>query len=92
MDANTNEFGAAPEVRADVFVFSVQTCEDPQRYDALDISQWEFYVVAAERVRECAHKSVSIAWVRRHADPVPFSNLAATVERVGRGGSTHLPA
>lgn len=52
-DANTNEFGAAPEVHADVFVFSVQTCTDPQRYDALDLSQWEFYVVAAERVREC---------------------------------------
>jgi hypothetical protein len=45
---------AEPEVRADVFVFSVQTCKDPQRYDALDLSQWEFYVVAAERVRECA--------------------------------------
>lgn len=64
-DANTNEFGAEPEVRADVFVFSVQTCKDPQRYDALDLSQWEFYVVAADRVRECRYKSVSIAWVRR---------------------------
>jgi hypothetical protein len=53
-DANTNEFGAEPEVRADVFVFSVQTCKDPQRYDALDLSQWEFYVVAADRVRASA--------------------------------------
>ncbi len=84
-DANTNEFGAEPEVRADVFVFSVQTCKDPRGYDVLDISQWEFYVVAAERVRECAYKRVSIAWVRKHAEPVPFSDLAATIERVGRG-------
>lgn len=82
-DANTNEFGAKPEVRADVFVFSVQTCKDPQRYDALDLSQWEFYVVAADRVRECRYKSVSIAWVRKHADSVSFSDLAATIERVG---------
>jgi hypothetical protein len=86
-DANTNQLGDAPEVRADVFVFSVQTCKDPQRYDALDISQWEFYVVTAERVRGCPYKSVSIAWVRRHADPVPFSKLAATIERVGRDAS-----
>ena len=42
-------------------------------------------VLAAERVRECAFKSVSIAWVRKHAEPVPFSYLAATIERVGRG-------
>jgi hypothetical protein len=91
-DANTNEFGAEPEVRADVFVFSVQTCTDPQRYDGLDLSQWEFYVVAAERVRECAYKSVSIAWVRRHAEPVSFSELAATIERVGQGDSANTPA
>jgi hypothetical protein len=37
-------------------VFSVQTCKDPQRYDALDLSQWEFYVVAAERVRLQEHE------------------------------------
>lgn len=73
-------------------MFSVQICKDPQRYDALDVSQWEFYVVAADQVRECGYKSVSIAWVRKHADPVPFGDLAATIERVGRGGSTHVPA
>ncbi len=87
-EAGKVEFGAEPEVRADVFVFSVQTCKDPQRYDVLDLSQSEFYVVAADRVRECAYKSVSVAWVRRHADPVPFSELAITVECVGHGGGT----
>lgn len=45
-------------------------------------------VVAAERVRECAYKSVSIARVRRHAEPVPFSELAATIERVWHSGGT----
>jgi len=48
--------------------------------------------VAAERVRECTYKSVSIAWVCRHADPVPFSELAATIECVGHGGSANAPA
>jgi hypothetical protein len=79
-DANTNEFGAEPEVRADVFVFAVQTCEDPSTYDALDISQWEFYVVAAGPVRECGYKSVGISWVRRHAEPVRFAELATAIE------------
>ncbi len=41
-EAGKVEFGAEPEVRADVFVFSVQTCKDPQRYDVLDLSQSEF--------------------------------------------------
>ncbi len=90
--ANTNEFGAEPEIRVGVFVFAVQSCKDPHGHDALDISQWELYVVAAERVWECAYRSVNIAWVRKHADPVPFSDLAATIERVGHGGTTAASA
>ena len=79
---NTNVYGAAPKVRADVFVFAVQTCKDPDAYDALDISQWEFYVVHAKHVRECGTKSVSIAWVMRYAQPVPFAQLPDVVESV----------
>jgi len=37
-------------------------------------------------------EAASIAWVRRHADPVPFGELAATVKRVGQGGSADTPA
>jgi hypothetical protein len=68
-DENTNEFGAEPEVRADVFVFAVQTCRDHAEYDALDTSQWEFYVVGASLVRDAGTESLSIAWVRERAQP-----------------------
>jgi hypothetical protein len=86
-DENTNEFGTEPEVRADVFVFAVQICREPGAYDALDLAQWEFYVVPAQRVRECGYKSVSIVWVRKHAEPVTFGELATTIESVGRGAA-----
>jgi hypothetical protein len=78
-DEDTNEFGAAPEVRADVFVFAVQACKEHAIYDALDVGQWQFYVVGADHVRDCGYKSVSIAWVRRFADPVTFDELAAAI-------------
>jgi hypothetical protein len=86
-DENTNEFGAEPEVRADVFVFAVQTCKEPAAYDALDVSQWEFYVVPAEHVRESGQKGVGIAWVRRYAQPVGFGELAEAIEAAGSDGS-----
>ena len=82
-DESTNEFGAAPEVRADVFVFAVQTCKEHAAYDALDASQWEFYVVPAGPVRDCGYRSVAISWVRRHAEPVSFGKLAAAIEAAG---------
>jgi hypothetical protein len=82
-DENTNEYGAEPEVRADVFVFAVQTCKDHASYDALDISQWAFYVVAGEQVRAYGYKSVTIGWVRQFADPVGFDGLADAIEAAG---------
>ncbi len=84
-DENTNVFGTAPEVRADVFVFAVQTCQDHESYDPLDVGQWEFYVVDGERVRECGYKTVGIGWVRRYAAPTSFSRLAAAIDAVARG-------
>ena len=84
-DENTNEFGAEPEVRADVFVFAVHTCKDPAAYDALDVGQWEFFVVPAGPVRDCGYRSVSISWVRGHAEPVSVGELAATIESVRAG-------
>jgi hypothetical protein len=82
-DENTNEYGAEPEVRADLFVFAVQTCRDHATYDALDVAQWEFYVVPAAAVRDSGQKSVSVAWVRRQTDPVPFADLASAIEAAG---------
>jgi hypothetical protein len=73
-----------------VFVFAVQTCIDPSAYDALDVAQWEFYVVPAHLVRECGYRSVSIGWVRQHADSVPFGELASSIETAAQrrtGGS-----
>jgi hypothetical protein len=42
-DEETNEFGAAPDVRAEVFVFAAQTCKEHADHDALDVGQWQFY-------------------------------------------------
>jgi hypothetical protein len=80
-DANTNVFGEAPEVRAGIFVFAVQTCKDHAGYDALDVSQWEFYVVAAEAVRDSGYKTLGISWVRKQARAVRFGGLTAAAEQ-----------
>lgn len=90
-DENTNELGEAPEVRADVFVFAVQTCRDHGSYDALDTSQWAFYVVPAAEVRECGYKSVTISWVQQRANPVSLAELAAAIEACVPNAERQLP-
>lgn len=81
-DPDTAQFGVAPEVRADVFVFAVQTCTDHSAYNALDVSQWEFHVVSGDAVRACGYKSLGIGWVRKQADAVSFEQLAGAVDCV----------
>jgi hypothetical protein len=51
-DATRNEYSVDARVRADVFVFCVQTQREPATYDMLDISHWEFWVVDASTIRE----------------------------------------
>jgi hypothetical protein len=76
-DATRNEYSVDARVRADVFVFAVQTQREPAAYDVLDISHWEFWVASASTIRTRAGKTVGIGWVREHATgPLAYSALA----------------
>jgi hypothetical protein len=73
-------FSAARQVRADVFVFAIQACEDPEAYDALDVAQWEFYVAPASAVRDHGTRSVGRGFLNQNATgPLPWSELADAI-------------
>lgn len=79
-DADRNEYSADVRVRADVFVFAVQTQREPAVYDMLDIAHWEFWVAGAEMLRQADTKAVGIAWVRQHAaGPLTHGELADAI-------------
>ena len=74
-------WGEEREIRADVFVFAIQTCREPALYDPLDVGQWRFHVVPADAVREHGTRSVGMSFLRRHAPaPVSFEGLNQAVE------------
>jgi hypothetical protein len=84
-DAARNEYSVDQRVRADVFVFAVQTQRDPAAYDMLDISCWEFWIASAGTIRQQAGKTVGIGWVRRHATgPVLYGQLADAIRVVAQ--------
>lgn len=84
-DPETDTFSEAPKVRADVFVFAIQTCIEPERYSPTDTSQWEFRVASAARITPLATRSVSLATIDRIApEPMMLADLAQAVEEVHR--------
>lgn len=85
-DPDTNEFSSEREVRADVFVFAIQTCMDHAAYDVLDIRQWEFWVADAGAVRDAGTRTVGMTWVRANArGPLRLDELPAAIEDLAGG-------
>ncbi|MBS1842946.1 MAG: hypothetical protein JST53_00885 [Actinobacteria bacterium] len=83
-DASTNSYSEDRRVRADVFVFAVQSQRDPEAYDPLDLSHWQFWAVTGAVVRERAARSVGIRWVRDNGTgPHSFDGLREAVRAAG---------
>lgn len=76
------------EVKADVFAFAVQACEDPERYDPLNVEQWEFYVLSASPIREAGTRSISLAaLIRSEAGPHRWGGLREAIRHAAVGSA-----
>ncbi len=64
---------------ADVYVFGVHTQRDPDAYDVLHVEEWDFYAISVALLREYDCVSVSLSWVRRHAEPVKLAGIREAV-------------
>jgi hypothetical protein len=95
-DATRNEYSVDVRVRADVFIFAVQTQREPASYEVLDISHREFWVVSGSTIREWEVKTVgsagSVSTPRDHSHtatlPMPFARRRKCIDscRCGIGG------
>lgn len=87
LEGPTGAYTDTPGVRADVYVFALETCRDPQLYDPLDLSQWEFRVVPGSQVREWGQRSVSLSRLVSLGVPaVTAAGLPGAVAEAGAAG------
>ncbi len=71
-----NTPGSLPEYRSDLYVFCFQAQRDPRLWNALDLSQWEFYMLTRAEMETLGSGSVSLITVRRKAGaPMTASEL-----------------
>jgi hypothetical protein len=71
-----------PEFKSHVYIFAFQREAEVERWNALDLSQWEFYVLPANRIRELGWKSVSLKSLRVEHPPLSASDLRPAALRV----------
>ena len=88
-DANAYNYEATELVRqAHVYVFCLETCQNPVELNELDLSQWDFYVISAKRINESlgSHKSVTLSkLIKIGAHKVSFSDLKHAVLEAYKG-------
>ncbi len=60
----------SPALKSQLYVFAFQHEKDITRWNAMDLSQWEFYVLRAEELAQLGGRSVSMKKLRTKYGPL----------------------
>ena len=79
-----NGFGEDRKRHSDVYVLCVLAEKDKSRLNPMDLSQWEFYVIATKLIdRDFGSKqSISLKQVKEYSDPLLIGQLSKVVNEV----------
>lgn len=85
-DAATNTYQTEARRAADCYVFCLYTEQDRMkaRERLLDVSFWDFFVIATGQLNAKfrGQKSIGLTSLRTLCQPIPYQNLRATVDHV----------
>jgi hypothetical protein len=71
-----NTQGSLPEFRSDLYIFAFQAQRDPRLWNALDLGQWEFYMLTKAEMKSIGSGKISLSTVRSKAGaPMTASEL-----------------
>jgi hypothetical protein len=60
----------SPALKSQLYVFAFQHEKDITRWNAMDLSQWEFYVVRKEDLAQLGGRTVSLSKLRPKYGPL----------------------
>ena len=82
-DAQTNTYATESIRAADCYVFCLHGEQDRTKANALDISQWLFFVLPTSKIKAKLgkQKSVSLSRLQKLASPILFAEIKAAVDR-----------
>jgi hypothetical protein len=87
-DANTNKFSPEKLRQADVYVFCLLDHKDQRTVDPLDMTQWQFYVLATKKLNETCGDLKRLSLKRLlelEPEVAKYEQLDLAIQRVVRG-------
>lgn len=88
-DPNTGVYEAEPRRQAQVYVFTLLAHQNQATLDALNLDQWEFYVVQTavlDSRKRCQHSITLPSLKGLHGEPLSFAGIAEAVARAAADG------
>jgi hypothetical protein len=64
-DPETGAYAASAAYHTDWYVFCLQACQDGDVWDALELSQWEFYMLPRSAITGLGMKGIALGQLRR---------------------------
>ena len=84
-DSKTNQYDNEPKRQADIYVFCVHKHQEQETIDPLQISQWDFYLMATKVLNEKFgnQKTVSLsALVKAGAEKCEYGELKEKIVKI----------
>ena len=69
-------YATTPSFAADLYVFCMQTETDQEKWNALDLAQWEFYLLPREVLLKRGYASISLGALRSLTRPLSSDEFA----------------
>jgi hypothetical protein len=76
-DSTSVDWSKAPTFKSGLYVFAFQKERTIEKWNALDLSQWEFFLVKASDLEQLKWKSISLTRLRKQCGALSASELAA---------------
>jgi hypothetical protein len=70
LNGEDNSYAAEATYNADLYVFCVQVEKDPLKWDALDLDQWQFYMLRRAELAELDQKTLSLGPLAKMCPPM----------------------
>lgn len=75
-DYETNTYAPEATYNADVYIFCVQTEKNPEKWNALDLEQWEFYLLYKEDLEKLNQKTISLERVMNSTNSLNLTQIS----------------
>ena len=77
-DSTTTDRSKDTDFKSHLYVFAFQKEKQLERWSALDLAQWEFFLVPVQALREFGWGSISLATLRNRFGALTASQLASS--------------